>query len=78
MMGNYFGDYGNFVPMLNQTTWGLIGLLAVWDLAWKGWALWRAGRNNHLGWFVALLLINSLGILPIVYLFLVAPENNKK
>jgi Family of unknown function (DUF5652) len=44
--------------------------LVVWELAWKGVALWRAGQNNQKGWFVALLLINSAGILPIVYLLL--------
>lgn len=41
--------------------------LAIWELAWKGVALWMAGRNNHRGWFIALLLINSISILPIIY-----------
>jgi len=43
-------------------------LLAIWELVWKGLALWRAGRNNQPRWFVALLLLNTVGILPIVYL----------
>ena len=34
-----------------------------------GIALWRAGRNGHLGWFIALFLLNTLGILPIIYIF---------
>ena len=37
-------------------------------LVLKGFALWRAGRNGHKGWFVALLVINSLGILETTYL----------
>ena len=41
---------------------------AIWDLIWKGFALWRAGRNNQPNWFIALLVVNSIGILPIVYL----------
>lgn len=41
---------------------------AFWELIWKGLALWRAGRKNQPGWFVVLLLINSLGVLPILYL----------
>lgn len=40
----------------------------IWSLIWKGLALYRAGRNEQKGWFIALLLINSLGILEIVYL----------
>lgn len=34
----------------------------------KGIALWRAGRNNHFGWFIALLTVNTLGILEAIYL----------
>jgi methionyl-tRNA synthetase len=40
----------------------------VWDAVWKGIALWKAARNNQLKWFVALIIINSLGVLPIIYL----------
>lgn len=43
--------------------------LAVWSLAWKGWALWRAARRGSTAWFVALLIVNTLGILEILYLF---------
>lgn len=51
----------------------LIVMLVLWELAWKGAALWRAGRNGQPGWFVALLVISSAGILPIIYL-LTHPE----
>lgn len=40
----------------------------IWDVIWKGISLWKAGRNNQLGWFIALLIVNSLGILPIIYI----------
>jgi len=42
--------------------------LFIWAMIWKGIALWKAGRNNHLAWFVALFIVNTLGILPIIYL----------
>ncbi len=42
--------------------------LAVWDFVWKGIALWKAGRNSQMNWFVAIFLLNTLGILPIIYL----------
>jgi hypothetical protein len=47
----------------------LISLAVVWEMAWKGVALWRAGRNAHLAWFIVLLIFNTLGILPIIYIF---------
>ncbi len=43
-------------------------LFGVWELVWKGAALWKAARNNQCYWFVVLLLVNTLGILPIVYI----------
>jgi len=42
--------------------------LAIWEAVWKGIALWKSGRNNQLKWFVAILVLNTVGILPIVYL----------
>lgn len=44
-------------------------LILAWTLPWKGVALWRAARNHQIGWFIALLLLNTLAILEIVYLF---------
>lgn len=56
---------------------GLLLVLAVWDIAWKGFALWRAAKNNHKAWFVALMIFNSIGILPIIYLLLNRDRNKK-
>ena len=47
----------------------LIALLILWSFVWKGLALWRAARLGHTGWFVALLIINTAGILEILYLY---------
>ncbi len=57
-------------PFLSNTTllW-LICLDLIWEIVWKGIALWRAGRNGHKGWFIAILILNTIGILPIVYIF---------
>lgn len=45
----------------------LVGI-AVWSLVWKGFALWYAARNHQNRWFIALLILNTLGVLEIVYL----------
>jgi len=49
--------------------WLAISLAVVWSLVWKGVALWRAGRSDHLGWFITLFIVNTLGILDIIYIF---------
>jgi hypothetical protein len=60
-----------YIPLIDWTSVGLIlgiTLLVIWSAIWKGIGLWKAGRNNQLQWFVALLIFNTAGILPIVYL----------
>lgn len=41
----------------------------LWHLFWKGLALWQASTRRHLVWFIILLIINSLGLLEIAYIF---------
>ena len=48
--------------------WGWVLPLVILDLVLKGFALWRAARSKQTVWFVALLLVNSVGILPAIYL----------
>ena len=43
----------------------LIILLVLWDLYWKAHALWMAAQNNDKKFFIALLVINSVGIIDI-------------
>jgi len=44
-------------------------LALIWTVPWKGVALWRAARNGQKWWFMALLVINTLAILEIIYIF---------
>lgn len=52
----------------NNQSW-LIPLVALWVLPWKGISLWKAAKHNDQKWFIALLLINTLGILEILYIY---------
>ena len=52
---------------LNRELWFLA--LFVWTIAWKGLALWRAARQGKKEWFIPLLIINTLGILEILYIY---------
>lgn len=59
MLRNYFllGDF-----------WWIILPLVIVDLVLKGLALWKAARHGQNIWFVALLIVNSMGVLPTIYL----------
>lgn len=57
-----------FFPNLALMVLAII-LAVVWSMVWKGIALWRAGRNGHLAWFIVMFIVNTLGILEIIYIF---------
>lgn len=56
----------------------LFTFIVIWDLIWKGIALWKAAQNGSKGWFVAILIINSAAILPILYLLLVDEKRRRR
>lgn len=48
----------------------LMSFIALWALAWKGVALWKAAtKQKSLVWFIILLIINDFGLLEILYIF---------
>ena len=49
-------------------------LIAIWTLIWKGFALWNSARNEQKGWFIAILILNTMGLLPIIYLIWFKPK----
>jgi len=67
-MNNFIG---NGAPTWLHAIGPLLPLFLLWELFWKGLALWHAGRRKQPWWFVVMLIVNSLGILEIIYLFAV-------
>ncbi|MCK5015987.1 MAG: hypothetical protein KAS32_02855 [Candidatus Peribacteraceae bacterium] len=74
------GDNAGFVA----EAYGMNSMIAMMlpiillDLVLKGWALWRSARMHKKYWFIALLLINSAGIFPGIFLFMTNTEYKKK
>ena len=56
----------------------VLPIFLVWSIVWKGFALWHSSRNKQVVWFVILLLVNTLGILEIIYLLVGRRDKNKK
>jgi len=59
----------------DPTKLSLFLLLTLWAIPWKGVALWRASKNSQLYWFIALLILNTFGIVEIIYLAFFQPKN---
>lgn len=56
----------------------IIYLILAWTLLWKGLALWKAARNSQRNWFIALLILNTLAILEIIYIFYFSKKQSNK
>ena len=52
--------------------------LIIWTMIWKGIALWKSGRNNQLTWFIVMFILNTAGILPIIYLLFFRKKKAEK
>lgn len=56
--------------------------IVIWSLAWKGLALWKSARRGEKYWFIALLVINIIGLFEMLYIFVITPwidsRKNKK
>jgi hypothetical protein len=56
---------------IEQYKWWIVIGITVWSFPWKGVALWKAAGAKNKLWFIILLLVNTLGILEIIYIFLI-------
>lgn len=78
--GNYWGNSASAM-FGNQFLGGMMGFLLLplmfWSLAWKGWALWKAAKADSPVWFIILLLVNTVGILDILYIFVFSKSRQK-
>jgi len=56
-----------------------LAAIFIWSLIWKGLALWKSAINRHKIWFVVILIVNTVGILEILYIYVFSKMNwNKK
>lgn len=72
------GMIGSGLEFFGLWIWPII----IWSIIWKGLALWKAARLGSKVWFVVLLVVNTVGMLEILYLYVfskkVAPVKEEK
>ena len=69
-----FGYTGQLESLLSYNPI-LLFILIAWTLYWKGMALWKSSHLNHQKWFIAMLILNTLGILEILYLYVFSKKS---
>ncbi|MDD5193110.1 MAG: DUF5652 family protein [Candidatus Nanoarchaeia archaeon] len=56
----------------------ILTIISIWSLVWKGFGLWKASKKDHKIWFVLMLILNTVGILEILYIYIFSKMNFKK
>ena len=52
----------------------LFFVLLLWSLFWKAWALWVSARRGEKIWFGVMLVLNTVGILEILYIYIFSKD----
>ncbi len=66
------------VHIFNYFNPWVLSILIIWSLVWKGIALWHATRNGQTAWYVVMLIVNTVGILEIIYLLFFRPKKTSE
>ncbi|MFA5174391.1 MAG: DUF5652 family protein [Candidatus Pacearchaeota archaeon] len=68
VIGNYLGISATAILVL-------FIIVSIWTLIWKGLALWKSANKNNKIWFVIFLIVNTVGILEILYIYVFSKMN---
>lgn len=65
-------------PLANVWVTVVVVLAALWTVPWKGVALWKAARNGQKAWFIVMLILNTMAILEIIYIFAFSKKKSQE
>jgi methionyl-tRNA synthetase len=68
------------IPMIGTLSTGysiLLIVIILWSAFWTVWALWEAAKRKSKVWFIILFVLNTVGILEILYIFVIGKKHLK-
>lgn len=71
-----FSPFTSFTPGLTLAFLPLVIVVVLWTIFIKGFALWHAARNTQKWWFISILVLNTVGILEVIYLIWFRPTSS--
>lgn len=77
MMQTWNANSFGFTPVAFAGFSVLVAMIMIIVVALKGYSLWHAARRSEKWWFIILLIVNTLGILELIYLFFVVGKWHK-
>jgi len=77
-VGNVYNMIADYMGVSVGTAAVILAIISIWALVWKGFALWKASKKNSIIWFILLLVVNTLGILEILYIYVFSELGRRK
>ena len=65
------------IAQLSPMWISLLVVVIIWSAIWKMIALWKSARNNSLIWFIVLAVVNTIGILEILYIYVFSKRSGE-
>jgi len=75
---NIYDTIASALGVSTNVAIAIVVVIAIWSLVWKGIALWKSSRKNQLAWFIVLLVVNTIGILEILYIYVFSEMGKRK
>lgn len=69
--------FSELASQLGISLWLLVVIL-LWSLAWKLLAFWKSARRKHVVWFIVFAIVNTIGILEILYIYVFSDMMKKQ
>lgn len=77
-MMNSWHTYSLGISPLFVVGFGILaGLMALIVVILKGYSLWYAAKRDEKWWFIILLVVNTMGILELIYLIFIVKKWHK-
>jgi len=73
-----YSEFANYFNVSVGTAMAILAVISIWSLVWKGFALWKSAKKNSMIWFIVLLVVNTLGILEILYIYVFSKMGKSK
>jgi nitrogen fixation/metabolism regulation signal transduction histidine kinase len=78
MANSFVGVMANSWGISVSTLVFILLVVVVWELVWKLAGMWKAAKKNSPIWFVIIAVFNTVGILPILYIYVFSKMKSEK
>ncbi len=67
--GQFINDIAQSSGISENLILIILVVILVWAMVWKLLGMWKSARKGSWIWFIVLALTNTVGILPILYIY---------